>query len=471
MDYEQKVHSFVLSHRAEMIRNLKELVRIPSYRKEAAENAPFGEDCAKALSFCEKLFSENGFSAAIDHEGGYLLAEYGDGEKSIGLFSHSDVVAPGENWQYGCPFEPVEKDGFLIGRGVWDDKSAVVASLFAMKAIKELQLPVKSKILSFVGSGEEIGMDDLGAFLEKHPRPDFSLVPDSGFPVYRGDKGRVLLRVTSRTKCKDILDFSGGQSVNIILGNAAVKLNNAGHTFDFLLENTPENIEIQTENDALILSATGISKHASMPEGSLNAGYVLAKFLSQCPVLCDNDRKIMQTLSQWLNDPYGAALGIENTDPDFGKLTCANGKIRLTDGKIECTFDIRHGTSTDESTICTNAGNVFGACGFDFEVCSSFQPFAYPEDDPFVRAVLQTYRDFTGKTEAVSRLSGGATYAYKLKKALEIGPIIWKKPPFPVLPGHGDVHQPDEMISLDGFAEAVELIILMLLRCDEVLNA
>lgn len=470
MEYTDTIHAFVDAHKDEMIRALKELVRIPSYRTEAAENAPFGEGCAKVLAACEALFRENGFAVSPDHEGGYLLAAYGDGDTSIGVFSHADVVAPGENWHDGAPFEPTEKDGFLIGRGVMDDKSAVVASLFAMKAIRELRLPVKSRIVSFVGAGEETGMDDLDAFLSKHPRPDFSLVPDSGFPLYRGDKGRVLLEATARTRLHDILDFSGGQSVNIILGSAAVKLNNSGHTFDFLLQSTPANIAVKAENDTLILTATGISAHASMPEGSLNAGYVLTAFLAQCPALCEHDRAVMETLSRWLGDPYGAALGIDSTDPDFGKLTCANGTIRMADGKLALTFDIRYGTVTDKAAICAGAGKVFAESGFDCEVCAAFSPYAYPADDPFVRAVLETYREFTGDTDAVSLLNGGATYAHKLRNALEIGPVLWWEPPFPVLPGHGNVHQPDEMIPLDGFAGAVELLIRMLLRCDAVLS-
>ena len=37
--------------------------------------------------------------------------------------------------------------------------------------------------------------------------------------------------------------------------------------------------------------------------------------------------------------------------------------------------------------------------------------------------------------------------------------------------GHGGVHQPDECISIDGFLNAIELTMLMLLECDKIIDA
>lgn len=55
-----------------------------------------------------------------------MLSYYGEGEKSIGLFSHADAVNVSDDWLFTEPFNMIEKDCFLIGRGVSDDKAAKV---------------------------------------------------------------------------------------------------------------------------------------------------------------------------------------------------------------------------------------------------------------------------------------------------------------------------------------------------------
>ena len=160
MQYKVQIHNYVQNHKDEIIETLKELVKIPSVRGEAEENAPFGKECAKVLEFTENLYKENGFKTELDQEGGYLLSYYGEGDKSLGIFAHADVVPVSDDWRLTSPFEPIEKDGFLVGRGTLDDKSAVVASLYCAKIIKELQIPFKSRLIIFSGANEESGMED-----------------------------------------------------------------------------------------------------------------------------------------------------------------------------------------------------------------------------------------------------------------------------------------------------------------------
>jgi acetylornithine deacetylase/succinyl-diaminopimelate desuccinylase-like protein len=63
------------------------------------------------------------------------------------IVGHIDVVPAGTGWEHD-PFVMREQDGFLFGRGTSDDKGPVVASLFAMKALKEegaIVSPVRCK--------------------------------------------------------------------------------------------------------------------------------------------------------------------------------------------------------------------------------------------------------------------------------------------------------------------------------------
>lgn len=87
-----------------------------------------------------------------------LYAEVpGGGRRKLLLYEHYDVqpVDPIELWD-SPPFEPVEKDGRIIARGVADDKADVMARIHALETLKALgDLPVTLRFL--VEGEEEIG--------------------------------------------------------------------------------------------------------------------------------------------------------------------------------------------------------------------------------------------------------------------------------------------------------------------------
>jgi succinyl-diaminopimelate desuccinylase len=55
-------------------------------------------------------------------------------KETLGLVVHYDVVPPGENWKRD-PFKLVIEDGKAYGRGSSDDKSAIAASMGAVRAV------------------------------------------------------------------------------------------------------------------------------------------------------------------------------------------------------------------------------------------------------------------------------------------------------------------------------------------------
>ncbi|MDO4528669.1 MAG: M20/M25/M40 family metallo-hydrolase, partial [bacterium] len=57
-------------------------------------------------------------------------------KKNIMLMSHHDVVEGSEDWQTE-PFEPVEKNGYLYGRGTIDTKTPLFAQLQAAEELLE----------------------------------------------------------------------------------------------------------------------------------------------------------------------------------------------------------------------------------------------------------------------------------------------------------------------------------------------
>lgn len=439
----EKIHTYVNEHREEIFENLKELVKIPSIRGKTEKDAPYGEKCAKVLEYINNLYLKNGFETEYDKQDGYLLSYYGKGKQSIGIFAHADVVDVDNNWVHTLPFKPAEKDGYLIGRGVLDDKSAVIISLYCAKILKELKIPFNSKLVMFTGSNEETGMEDIENYLKKHTAPDFSLLCDTAFPIFRGDKSGMNFWVTVNQELKDVKNFYGGSAMNITLGRASADVNGE------------------------CLTETGISKHSALPESSVNAGYLLAKKISERIDVCQSDRKIMGFIAKILENYYGEIFGIEETDEDFGKLTCTNGIIKNVNGKLILGFNMRFGIFTDIKSIKKRIMGFFekNDCTVIFE--EEKKGYIVSEDNKYIKSCLKAYCDFTGENNPKSYINAGGTYARKLSCAAEIGTTLKWGVPKDTPSGHGGAHQPDECINKDGLLEALELTLYMILECDK----
>ena len=79
---------------------------------------------------------------------------------------------------------------------------------------------------------------------------------------------------------------------------------------------------------------------------------------------------------------------------------------------------------------------------------------------------LKAYKEFCETDVAPSHINAGATYAGILPCAVESGSDLYGGNPEGMPEGHGNAHQPDECINVDGFLKAVELILHMALECD-----
>jgi succinyl-diaminopimelate desuccinylase len=125
------------------------------------------------------MAEQDGFKTVnLDNYIGY--AEVGEGEQLIGVIGHLDVVpAFKEDGWNTDPFQMYEKDGILYGRGVDDDKGAVVASMIALKVLRDLKIPLKKRIRLIMGTNEETGSRCLAHYVEKEGHVDFF----SGSPV------------------------------------------------------------------------------------------------------------------------------------------------------------------------------------------------------------------------------------------------------------------------------------------------
>lgn len=472
--YTLLLENWIDANKDSILQDWINLAKIPSIKSDKTEDAPFGENCKKALFAAAELFKRDGFVSEISPNNSYALCSYGEGEKKIGIFSHSDVVPVSDDWIYTNPFDPVIKDGALIGRGVEDNKSGIIAALCIFNFLKDNNIKLKNKIELFIGSDEECGMGDIKDYLNEQKMPEVSLVPDADFPCSVGEKGIYHLMVESIEPFDSIISFEGGEAYNIVLDKVDLVLPYSDATYIELREKiiASDKLSIIKKNNSIILQSKGVAKHASIPEGSINAALVMSDFLLSCSFVSDNDKMILRNAKEMLSCHYGKGLGVEHNDHVFGKTTCVNGMCRTIDGKLRLSFDIRYGDTVEPKTVEANADKHLMLNGFVPVEKENRGGFSIDKDNPMPEIFENIYAELTG--ERLSRVTmAGGTYARKLENAFSVGTYIIRKdrntPVLKMPDGHGGPHQSDECIDIEGFFEAVKVIFNYLLACDDKL--
>ena len=466
-EHDEQIKQWLLNNREWIIEEWINLAKIPSIISEPIPRAPFGENCKNALVAACELFSKKGFDSKIYNDK-YALARYEKGEKTVGFFSHSDVVPVGDDWIFTKPFEPIVKDNALIGRGVNDNKSGIMASLCVMMMARDLNLPVNSTLQTFIGSNEECGMEDIEAFVAEQPMPEISFVPDAEFPCSLGEKGIYHYWAISEKKLNSIKELSGGEAFNIILDKVTAKISYSDELYKELLEKTKSSKEftISSDKEEIVLLAKGIAKHASAPDGSKNALYLISNLLFECESLNPCDRKIMNTVRKLTKSGFGEGIGLLHEDKYFGKLTMANGMVKTEDGYLKLSFDTRYGLISGEEVEEKTISELKNL-GFSVLPVQNSPGFNIPEDGAAPKMFEAVYNEITGKDEKLIYMCGG-TYARHLKNAFSVGTEEGKTSSINMPEGHGGAHQCDEMIDLGAFFEAVRIIMHFLLKYEEL---
>ena len=106
-----------------------------------------------------------------------------EAEGDLALVSHYDVVPARESWTVEGrevdPFEPVLVGDKLYGRGAADDKSAVAASIVALKEAVEEGRGFKHKPVIVVTGDEEVGLLGVRALLDAGYKWDRAVILDA----------------------------------------------------------------------------------------------------------------------------------------------------------------------------------------------------------------------------------------------------------------------------------------------------
>jgi glutamate carboxypeptidase len=160
------VLSYMRSRQAEVIGLIRDLVECESPSTEPEAVNRFVELVAGRVSSLARVRRFPG-----GEFGQHLLCEFElpgkNQEGQVLALGHSDTVWPLGSIQQ-MPFREV--DGRLWGPGVLDMKAGLAMFVFAVEALRDLDLPVRRRVLLLLNSDEELGSDSSRPLTEEQAR-------------------------------------------------------------------------------------------------------------------------------------------------------------------------------------------------------------------------------------------------------------------------------------------------------------
>lgn len=449
------IDRFIAEHEEALFAAIARLVAINSVEGEARPGAPFGEGPARALAEGLKLAGELGLRTVNceDHIG---YAQIGEGEEYLATITHLDVVPTGEGWS-ADPFAMREREGYIIGRGVMDDKGPSVLCLYALKYLQDRGIPLRYPVRALLGINEETGMGDVEYYLANYKAPLFCFSPDANFPLCNGEKGIYHGRMLSKVPLEKIADIRGGFAANAIPDKAEAWVR---------AECAPAapSVTVESAEDGLWhVTAAGIGGHASLPEGTVNAIGVLVDYLLSNRLVGEQEARFLRAVALLNENADGSGLGVQADDGLFKPLTIVGGVIGVEDGRMFQTLDSRYPTSMSGEKIAAIIREKVGDAA-EITVDRDAPPFYMSLDKPEVQACINAYNEVTGEN-AQPYTIGGGTYARDFPNAVSFGP---EHPERPQPDFAGPIHGVDEAASKAFLLEALKVYIVALIELEKI---
>lgn len=397
------------------------------------------------------------------------------GAPVLGLLVHGDVQFAGASEWTVPAFSCTQKDGYLYGRGVADNKSGLVMALLAMAAFRDSGARRVQTVRLLIGSDEESENKDVAAYLKTHQAPELTLVLDSQFPVVIGEKAWDGLEVSAADPYRvrgasaalwAVAAAEAGITPSIVPPRAAVRLrwlpaDRSG--FDAAVKALCPAVppagyrcEAKTDGDAVVLTTQGRAAHSGMNiEGGRNA-LVFAASLLEGKLAPSGAADLLAFAAQAGKDLYGAGLGLAQKDPLWGSYLVNVGVLKTVGDSLRLTTNIRRPPPRTGAGIRDYARALVER--FNRERGSALETGGFFDDwalviDPNAKIVprlLAAYERATGE-KAKPAVVGGGSYAKRFPNSIPFG--TW----FPGEPYPG--HDVDERIPLRDLDRGVAVIL------------
>lgn len=419
--HRQQMEAYIDGQKEELVKHILKLVSYPSINGNK-------EETLACLTYFLQHAQELGFKTMTTSEWNVGIVEMGQGDKTLGILVHLDVVGIGdrEKWT-DDPFKGVQRDGYLYGRGVEDDKGAAVMSLYAMKAVQELGLPMHKKVWLIVGTSEEGKWTDIASFKREFAIPCCGYSPDGRFPIFNIEKGYADITLDfSRDSKKGIKKLRGGDSPNTIPSKAKISL-----------------------QDGRTITAHGKASHSSMPKHGDNAILKLCNKLGNIPGI---DFDFVRFINTYLgNDGHAQSLQIDDNvdhlDGEYiGQTTVTPTIITLADS-VGLTINIRHKYGTTREDILNAFASLADEYRYEVTILDFLEPMWVSKEHPFLKT-LQEVSDAYGMDSSL-QFAPGTSYAKSMKNFVSWGPVLPNEP--------ATAHIENERLSIDTMMLATKL--------------
>jgi succinyl-diaminopimelate desuccinylase len=344
-------------------------------------------------------------------------ADFDSTEPALAILSHLDVVPEGSGWT-SDPYVLKRENGILTGRGTIDDKGPAVASLYAMKALKDLGIPLKKGVRLIFGTNEENGGPDIKNYSKKHPLPPMVFTPDGEYPVINGEKG--MLRIYFSAEISENLTIKAGEVINAV----------------------PMACSVESDTSAVLYE--GKSAHASTPEKGENA---ITKFLSDYT----GNSTAINTLKQNFqhNDFCGNAVFGDKS----AETTCVLSLLKTVEKDeklyIEGGIDVRFSFSFTKEEMQEIICGKLEQGGITIDSVVAVDPHYTDENSDFVQSLIRVYEEVTGKKGGCITIGGG-TYVHDIEGGVAFGAEYEG--------GSGNMHGADEFITEESLLLNAEIM-------------
>lgn len=465
---------------------LQRLVAIPTFQVEGVpqyENPNFHQ-FARELESIATAFGL-GFRNVDDRI--YEINLEGSGDDLVGFHVHADVIPVNPDlWVLDDgrrlnPFAVTQIGNRLYGRGTEDDKNGIVVSLYAMKIIREENLPLLRNLRLLIDTTEETTSAAMPYYFERNPVPKYNIALDGSYPVVIAEKGygTVMAHFPIRDgsgEGAEIISITGGLATNQIPSASvariqsarpeelATTLNEAGSLYS---ASQGGNFQIQAsvESGLVILTVKGVSAHSSVPASGVNPVSRLLDFLHGL-----HEQQVFQSnhitdaahyaADNWGLDYLGNMLDIAYSHEFMGPLTTALTFIDLDDEKMRLAVNLRLpvGRVPDELL-----GEISAKLDSWTEATGIETSFEYSADEPMYRnpegAWVNALLDIATESLEMPRVFGssaGATSIHDLPNGVQFGLAM---------PGERySGHNANEFKTLDQFLLDLQIVTEMFAR-------
>ncbi len=429
--YQERINEYFQNRESELVSYLSRLIGINSVKSDPLPGMPYGQGPADALALALSIAAEMGFTTAnVDNYVGTV--DLNERETRLGILCHLDVVGEGTGWSTP-PFTAVVKDGMVYGRGSADNKGPAVAALLALKAVRDLGIPLKYNVRLILGTDEESGSSDIRYYFERYPVPPYTFSPDGTFPVVNTEKGGIKGTFTKSWQPSAALPritaVTGGYRVNVIPPQAEAVVEGLSVAdlrpfCDTTEQATGARFTLVEEENGVRILAAGKGGHASAPEHGVNAITALISLLASLPLADSDSSRAVKDLNRLFphGDYYAEAAGIAQEDEISGKTTLSFDIYEQTPTGCKGIFDSRTAlcaTKENSEDIIRAKLNEIG-----FEMDGHLHPAHHtPCDSVFVKTLLSVYEQYTGLDGGCTS-TGGGTYVHSIEGGVCFGAMM-----------------------------------------------